>query len=278
MRRGICKMCMLEKGLVRSHLIPHAIYAYCRVKGAKPIYVGNGIVSVSDRETHDHVLCLECEDILNKGGETWVNSKLARRDPYSFPLYDMLVRGSVGYADETGGIYYAGENPEIDVDKLIHFALGIFWKASAHSWTRDKSEPKIDLGEHSEHLRKWLRGEGSLPRDMSLHISLSKPERAQIIILAPSVKVPRPWTSIWMHVPGMMVTLNVGPEIPIETHMVCFWKNSVHVIMVSEEVTSALERKFAGEFAEARKTRSYLAEKARGRQRARKSAEENNNA
>jgi hypothetical protein len=59
MRRGICKMCTMEKDLVQSHLIPHAIYAYCRVNGATPLYVGNGIVSVSDRETQDYVLCLE---------------------------------------------------------------------------------------------------------------------------------------------------------------------------------------------------------------------------
>lgn len=256
-------MCLMEKGLVRSHLIPHAIYAYCRVNGKKPVYVGNGIVSISDRETRDYLLCRECEDVLSRGGETYVNSKLARIDPRSFPLYDMLVRGPAGYADETGGIYYAGQNPEIDVDKLIHFAIGIFWKAAVHSWTGMKTEPKINLGEHSEHLRKWLLGQASLPSDMSLHISLSKPERAQIIILAPSTKVPRPWKTFWMHVPGMMITLNIGSEIPIEMHMVCFWKNSSHMIMVSDDITSALEQKFASQFAESRKTRSYLVSKAK---------------
>jgi hypothetical protein len=198
-------------------------------------------------------------------------------DPRSFPLYDMLVRGPAGYADDTGGFYYAGENSEIDVDKLLHFALGIFWKASVHSWTRNQAEPKIDLGEHSDHLRKWLRAEGALPRDMSLHISLSKPERAQIIILAPSVKVTRPWKTFWMHVPDMMVSLNVGSEILIEMHMICFWKNSAHVIAVSDDITGSLERKFAGEFAESHKTTSYLAAKARGRQRLRTDAGENNN-
>ncbi len=274
MVKGICKMCLIEKNLVRSHLIPHAIYAYCRVNGATPVYVGNGIVSASDRETQDYLLCVECEDILSKGGETWVNSKLARMDPRSFPLYDMLVRGPAAYADDTGGIYYARDNPEIDTNKLIHFALGIFWKASVHSWTRNKTDPMIDLGNQSEAVRKWLRGEGTLPRDMSLHISLSKPDRAQIILLGPSAKAPRPWKTFWMHVPGVAFSLNVGPEIPVEMHMLCFWKNSAHVIVVSEDITSVLEERFAQQFAESRKTRSYLASKARRRQPASENAQE----
>jgi len=252
---------MMEKDLVRSHLIPHAIYAYCRVNGATPVYVGNGIVSASDREKQDYLLCLECEDILSQGGETWVNPKLARMNPRSFPLYDMLVKEPAGYADETGGIYYARDNPEIEVDKLIHFALGIFWKASVHSWTRNGTEPKIDLGEHSGALRKWLRREAGLPHDMSLHISISKPDRAQIILLEPSPKAPRPWKTFWMHVPGVMFSLNVGPEIPVEMHMLCFWRNSAHVIAVSDDITDALERRFAEQFVESRKTKSYLSSK-----------------
>lgn len=73
--------------------------------------------------------------------------------------------------------------------------------------------------------------------------------------------VPRPWKTFWMHVPGVMISLNVGPEIPIETHLICFRENPEHAIMVSDEVTRILERRFAEQFAESRKTHSYLAKK-----------------
>jgi len=44
----------------------------------------------------------------------------------SFPQTKWMANGR-GYA--------AFRNPEIEVDKLIHFAMGVYWKASVHSWT-----------------------------------------------------------------------------------------------------------------------------------------------
>jgi hypothetical protein len=101
--------------------------------------------------------------------------------------------------------------------------------------------------------------EGDLPRDMSLHFSVSQPHRAQIILLDP-VEIPYSprYKTFWIHVPGVTITMNVGPNVPIETHMFCFWKNSAHVMMISDEVTSILERHFASQYMEARKTRSFI--------------------
>jgi hypothetical protein len=256
-------MCLRHGELVRSHLLPAALYGYCRKEDVSPIRVGDGVVYFTDRQTQDYLLCAKCEDKLNKGGESWVNSKLASIDPRQFPLYDLIVSGPAAFADETGGIYYAADNPDIDVDKLIHFAIGIFWKASVHSWKGGSTVPKIDLDDHSEALRKWLMRDDDLPRDMSLHFSVSRPDRAQIILQEPIAVESRTWKTFVMHVPGMMISMNVGGHVPIETHMVCFWKNSAHAIMISERVTEALERKYAGEYAESRKTRSFLATRAK---------------
>ncbi len=159
--------------------MPAALYDYCRKESVSPIKVGDGLVYFTDRQTQDYLLCAKCEDVLSKGGETWVNPKLASINPFDFPLYDLIVKGPAAYTDGEDGIYYARDNPEIDIDKLIHFSLGVFWKASVHSWKREAGPPKIDLGGHSEALRRWLRGQSALPWDMSLHISASPPHRAQ---------------------------------------------------------------------------------------------------
>jgi hypothetical protein len=61
-------------------------------------------------------------------------------------------------------VYLATQNPEIEVEKLTHFALGLFWKASVHSWRGDTTRPRIDLGPYSEEIRKWLRGQNAFPK------------------------------------------------------------------------------------------------------------------
>jgi hypothetical protein len=263
MKRGACKMCLVEKDLVLSHLMPAALYGYCREKGGSAVLVGDGRVMYTDRETKDHLLCLQCEDILNRGGETWVNPKLATIGPRTFPLYDLLAKSPAACVSNEGAIYRTRDNPEIDVKKLAHFALGIFWKASVHSWKGDTANPKINLGAHSEAIRTWLQGEIAFPRDVNLQIIVSKTERAQIILKEPAEGTPQTWGSFWMHVPGVLFILDVGPNVPIETQMLCFWKNSDHLVAVSDDISRFLERRFAGEYLESRKTNSYLKTKAK---------------
>ena len=50
------------------------------------------------------------------------------------------------FSDDKCGIYYAATNPEFSVEKVTHFALGIFWKPAVHSWSGSKNDSMIDLG------------------------------------------------------------------------------------------------------------------------------------
>lgn len=73
-----CPMCLKTRNVVSSHLYPAALYAYCRSpEGHSPMRVANDAVVLTDQHVQEDLLCLKCEDILNKGGETWVNPKLA---------------------------------------------------------------------------------------------------------------------------------------------------------------------------------------------------------
>ena len=130
---GKCKMCLHEKMLVRSHLMPAALYDYCRKGEHRPIKVGMGFVVPTDRQTQDYLLCEDCEDVLNSGGERWILDKLATWER-TFPLYDVLTKVPPLFDEDGMVVYLAGQNPEIAVEKLTHFALGLFWKASVHSW------------------------------------------------------------------------------------------------------------------------------------------------
>ena len=119
-KTGACPLCLQEKQLVRSHLIPAAMYDYCRPPGGHHISIGSDLVIESDRQLQDYLLCAECEDDLTKGGETWVLPLLAQyKGP--FPFHDILSEIQPDIVDGGTRVYAATRNPEIQTDKLIHF-------------------------------------------------------------------------------------------------------------------------------------------------------------
>jgi hypothetical protein len=219
----------------------------------------------TDRQIKTFLLCSDCEDILSNGGETWVCPKLAWVDR-RFELFDLLYTGGGYRADgEKEILFFAADNSEIDIEKIAHFALGIFWKASIHSWKGGLTEPMIDLDGHEEEIRLWLRGEGPFPKDVTMSVGVSRPERAQLTIGQP-VEIPmhglrRIWRRYQLSLVGTMFSINVGKSIPIEDYLYSFYRNPC--VLMSDNVTGILERKLAEHFAESRKTKAYQRYKAR---------------
>ena len=188
-----CPMCQETKNVVSSHLYPAAMYANCRAADdSSPVRVGDGFIMLTDRQMQHPLLCVECEEILNKGGEMWVNPKLATVTQ-DFPLYDILMKGPAAFQDEAGEIYFAAENPHIDIEKLAHFGMGIFWKAAVHSWKAKKGTSMIELGPYADTIRVWLRGESPFPNNVSLSVMLARPERALIAFTGPVERRTKTW-------------------------------------------------------------------------------------
>jgi hypothetical protein len=166
-----CPLCLNIKPVVKSHLIPQALYDYCRPPGGNPIAIRSDLVIESSRQVQDYLLCLDCEECLNEGGETWITPLLARREG-PFPFYELLTKVAPDVVDGDLKGYATANNPDIYPDKLTHFAMGIFWKAAIHSWRGDTSEPSIDLGPYAEPIRKYLKGESGFPDRMALVIGV----------------------------------------------------------------------------------------------------------
>src|SRR5271167_136953 len=157
-----CPLCLDIKPVVKSHLIPQAMYDYCRPPGGNPIAISSQLVIESSRQVQDYLLCLECEDCLNRGGETWLVPLLAQREG-GFPFYDLLTRVGPAIIDDDVKGFAAANNPDIQPDKLTHFAMGVFWKAAVHSWSGSSTEPLIELGPYAEPIRRYLRGGTEFP-------------------------------------------------------------------------------------------------------------------
>lgn len=255
---GKCKMCLEEKVLVMSHLMPRALYEYCREGEHRPIRVGGGFVLPTDRQTQAYLLCEGCEDILNKGGEGWFADKLATWER-TFPLYDLLARLPPDLDIEEGMVlYWAAKNPEIKVDKLTHFALGMFWKASVHSWSGTATNPRIALGPYSEQIRAWLRSESGFPKHIYLIMVVSPPLRAQISLIDPYEAVRKEWwRSFFFHVPGVLFMLNVGKKMDEAVQYLCIHNNPMHPINISEELTARFEQLMVKAVQKSRKTQAY---------------------
>jgi putative endonuclease len=116
---------------------------------------------------------------LNDGGERWLLPLLARID-LTFPLLDIIEKLPPDQVDGEWMGYAAIRNPAVEVNKLIHFAMGVFWKASVHAWSGSSREPRIDLGPYREEVRGFLRGERVFPRHMGLVVGILPREKALI--------------------------------------------------------------------------------------------------
>jgi hypothetical protein len=137
MPQGKCKLCLEDRELQDSHLLPAAVYKMCRAKGDEspdPISIRNDPktksfrVFQSSKQITGHVLCSSCEQVLNANGEDWVLPQLSTIQ--GFPLYEKLTTTIQPAIVESDLAAYESVNvPDIRTDSLVHFAMGIFWKA-----------------------------------------------------------------------------------------------------------------------------------------------------
>src|SRR3982074_2531244 len=88
--RGICKLCLEDKELCDSHLLPKSLYALLKSKKKDPVMVTSEVARHTSRQVKHYLLCSVCEDILNRGGETWLLPLLATIEG-NFPLFDIIT-------------------------------------------------------------------------------------------------------------------------------------------------------------------------------------------
>jgi len=108
----------------------------------------------------------------------------------------------------------------------------------------------------------WLRGENTFPKHVYLTGLVARPENALIELTGPTARIPSAWHSFSLNVPGVMFTLNVGRQIELEMRMTCFHENP-HPVFVSDDVMEVVWNKLGEHYRESRKTKSYLAARAK---------------
>ena len=130
-----------------------------------------------------HLLCLACEDLLNKNGERWVllnNYRLA--GPSLLPQALNAATAEPEYP--SGTVYSSPAVPGADIDKLIYFGASIFWRASMADCSR--AVPLIGLGcTYDEQFRQHLHGEAEFPRNAILWVAVVRSEEPPPLVNFP---------------------------------------------------------------------------------------------
>jgi hypothetical protein len=238
MQRGICKLCLLEKPLCDSHFMPRALYAICREEDRDPVLLTQTVMTQSSRQTRDYVLCMKCERLMNREGEEWILPLVAQRDG-SFPFYDLIIQPYGEFQGPLSAVYATSENKKINKEKLCHFAIGMFWKASVHPWCAGASSPRIELGPRSETLRRFLRGEGDLPDDIDLLVFVEPPPIRFVGMIDPAKGLQSDFMNFNFYVPGIQFHLCVGHGVRKTLREISFISN-VAAPIVAMDVNSAL--------------------------------------
>jgi hypothetical protein len=249
-------MCREEKKLCESHLMPRALYPLCGTDEYDPVRLTKELMLPTSRQTMVHLLCFDCEQNLNRNGESWLLPLLPTLGG-PFPLLDRLMKQSPVYSNATLAVYASAKNPEIDVPKLIHFAIGIFWKASVHSWLGGRDEPRIDLGDDGEALRLYLRGRADLPKNIALCISVDSAPTRLPGMLDPYQCSNPDFKNFCFSVPGMFFRLFIGAGVQEALSANCLNANPRAPIIV-EEVSKIVRGIMRKGSAAARKTKKLL--------------------
>jgi hypothetical protein len=235
--------------------MPRALYDYCRSADCDVVKFNSEVAFVSSYQAQDYILCKACEDVLNEGGEKWSVGKLATMDRKPYPLYEIVSKAAPRFEDEGTMVYHGVDVAGLEIGKFTHFAAGLLWKASIHSWSKEGEKPRIELGPYSDKIRKYLRGEAEFPEHIKLWLTIVRPENAMIGFIEPHERVSAGgFKSYFCYIPGVLFCWSVGKQITAELRVGCFATSQYHTFFVSNNVHEILEGRMRMDYLGARKS------------------------
>jgi hypothetical protein len=224
---GQCALCLETRELRDSHFLPAGFYRIIR-EGAtpmdNPVLVNKTTALMSSAQTRTHLLCAECEERFNKGGEDWV-LKNCWRSPTNFPLHSALM-AATPFVDEKGFRSYEGKKvSSVEIDKLAYFGASIFWRASVHDWRVGKeTDQRISLGPYQNALRLHLLGKTGMPDGVVLLVTLSKAlddMHNRVSVMPWFFNRTPEYRSYKFIVTGLTFQMFFGMQIPKPTRRIC---------------------------------------------------------
>jgi hypothetical protein len=173
----------------------------------------------------------------------------------TFLLYDLVSTNFPVYSTDTTDIFFVRDISSVKVKELVHFGMGMFFKAAVHGWKKGATEPRINLEPYTESVRLWLRGEGKFPSDMYLTVQITSPDKAHISLFQPYEANNRVF---YVYVPGLLFMLDVGPDVDEARKALCLWNNPDRPILSSGVLLDKFTTHANERILSAKQTHSFL--------------------
>lgn len=257
---GKCELCGKLRALRDSHYLPKAAYKRNRagqLKNPNPVVIVAGKAKQSSSQIKAYKFCDECEDRLNKNGESWVLSNIATVTTQGTPFEIQNILPSNKAVDAGPGLLIFREQDvaEIDFDKLVYFALSVFWRGTLN-WpvTDGGAVPKVKMNSRQEAAsRRFLLGKGGLPPDMVLTIAIWPFKSVPPGFLVPREDAGFYCRRYWFYFGGFIFSLALGNAIQLGLRKTCAYRK--RILLVSEEMGKTVFEIFKNELSNADSSR-----------------------
>ncbi|HEY2460228.1 MAG TPA: hypothetical protein VGI16_05455 [Candidatus Acidoferrum sp.] len=182
-------------------------------------------------QVQDYVLCSGCEQLLCNRGEDWILERLAVG--VASPLYYALGGLEPILNEADFKTYSVVGNPEFDVEKITHFALGVFFKMAAHEWTIGKHKRRFQFGSYLGSIGSYLLGCGPFPAHCALMFCIHPPTDAP-----KRIALPYEWKTDGSRTYGFILiglefVLSLDKQMPPWHRDLCFVNGSSRFVIVA---------------------------------------------
>ena len=247
MPTGVCKLCLQTRALQDSHYLPKGAYKINRapaLKNASPVVLSNEQLLQSSAQLSDYLLCSDCEQRFSKNGEAWVLGNVPRNYGEKFPILDALNAEIPLLVDGGTKLYAGAKVKSLDMEKIVYFAVSVFWRGAVHQWTSSlRSEaPDVHLCAYEEPIRQFLLGTSPLPDDVAIWVLVCPNGSVLNAALMPWDN-PLPECSRYVfYLSGLYFVLHFAHELPSSYRTTCAYHALEKIIWVSEEVEDVVRQ------------------------------------
>ncbi len=221
-----CKLCSLVRELCDSHYLPKRLYAFLRavqLKNPNPLMEVAGELKQVSVQFRGYMFCKECEDLFSEHGEKWVLANIPHDYDAAFPLQDAINQLKPSFKGPDLVLCNVNGVSAFDLKRLVYFGTSIFWRGGVCEWktTTDLVAQRVDLGALGESIRKFLLGEGPLPDDTKMVLTIDVwPYKKIHQVAYPAVQAHlQECHRYWFLVPGLFFSLYLGGNIPADVRL-----------------------------------------------------------
>jgi len=185
------------------------------------------------KQIKDYVFCDSCEQCFSRA-EGWIKPILPQVGG-PFPLRERIMNQTPVIQEPDRALYDTASNPEINVEKFMHFGISVFYKGSVHPWKNGTTGPYMPLApEDQEALRQYVLGDADLPKNMALIISVdSLPVVWQAMIQPYPAEPLQGFEHYVFYISGILFQLLIGDGVQ-DAYPVSFNGNPNHPIIVRD--------------------------------------------